>query len=206
MKVLRKIFEWLILLVIGFVVGLFFGPQIINELAPLEEQHQTEIPEINREIDETSLKRPTLSDFLSPYPGSVNEAYVENRVIELVNELRAELELGTVQKNNILTDAANIRAIETEESFSHTRPNGENPFTVLEESGTEYPYQMVGENLAMSTFIEDEEHMSELIMNGWINSEDHYQTMINPNYDEIGVGVHYDGEILYVTQFFGKQR
>lgn len=206
MKVLRKIFEWLILLVIGFVVGLFFGPQIINELAPLEEQHQTEIPKINREIDETSLKRPTLSDFLSPYPGSVNEAYVENRVIELVNELRAELELGTVQKNNILTDAANIRAIETEESFSHTRPNGENPFTVLEESGTEYPYQMVGENLAMSTFIEDEEHMSELIMNGWINSEDHYQTMINPNYDEIGVGVHYDGEILYVTQFFGKQR
>ena len=48
--------------------------------------------------------------------------------------------------------------------------------------------------------------MSQLIFEGWVDSKDHYETMINPEFDEIGIGIHYDGEILYATQFFGKPR
>ena len=209
MKFIRKLFEWAILLVIGFLIGLFYGPQIVEELTPTNEAQQIEtVVETPAEAEQPSRlrPRPRLTHFLSPFPESVNEETIENRVFELVNDLRADLSLAPVERNAVLADAANIRAIETEESFSHTRPNGENPFSVLEEEGTRYSYQMVGENLAMATFIDDEDYMSELIMEGWIDSEGHYQTMITPEYNEIGIGVHYDGEILYVTQFFGKQR
>ncbi len=193
---------------IGFLIGLFFGPQIIEELAPIDaiEQNETVMTpqEVEPKINLTT--RPRLTHFLSPFPESIDEESVENRVYELVNELRADLSLQPVERNTVLEDAATIRAKEIEVSFSHTRPNGENPFSVLEEEGTVYSYQMVGENLAMATFIESEKYMSQLIMEGWIDSEGHYQTMITPEYDEIGIGVYYDGELLYVTQFFGKQR
>lgn len=208
MKFIRKIFEWIILLAIGFLIGLFFGPQIIEELVSTNELEQIETVETPNDSNQTAqfISRPRLTHFLSPFPESINKDTVENNVFALVNELRADLSLQPVERNAVLEEAATIRAIETEESFSHTRPNGQNPFSVLEEEGTIYSYQMVGENLAMATFIEDEEYMSQLIMEGWIDSEGHYQTMITPEYNELGIGVHYDGEILYVTQFFGNKR
>ncbi len=206
MRFLKKISEWTMLLVMGFIVGLFFGPQIIDEILPPDEFQQTNIADQQIETEQTSQNQSRLADLLSPYPDSVDEGYIENRVFDLVNDLRSSLQLGPVEKNETLREAANIRAVEIEKSFSHTRPNGQDPFSVFEELDTKYYYQMVGENLAMATFIGDEESMSELVMEGWIESKDHYQTMINPDYNEIGIGVHYDGEILYVTQFFGIQR
>ncbi len=206
MRWVRKIFGWTLLLVIGFLVGLFFGPQIAEELLPVQETAYIEILENNVETKQVPQIRRRFSDFLSPYPETVNQAAIEHQILERVNYLRSELGLNPVEKNNTLREAASIRAVEIEAVFSHTRPNGQEPFSVLQEVVTDYNYEMVGENLAMATFLHDEEYMSKLIMEGWIESEDHYDTMINPDYQDIGIGVHYDGEILYVTQFFGKQQ
>lgn len=133
----------------------------------------------------------------------VNYATVEQTIITLVNELRQGLELNPLTSNDMLKAGAIIRARETEESFSHTRPDGTDPFTVFQEEGISYPYRMVGENLGMATYYMSDEEMAELLFNGWVESEGHYENMIRADYEEIGVGVHYDGEFLYATQLFG---
>lgn len=131
---------------------------------------------------------------------------IENRIFELLNELRTEVGVQPVTKNQPLKLAADQRALETEELFEHTRPDGSDPFTVLEETGHEYRYQLAGENLAMATYYLDELGMADVIFDGWKNSEGHYENMVKPEFEEVGIGIHYDGEVLYATQIFGTPR
>lgn len=203
MKFLRKLFKWIFLLSLGFILGLLVGnwENLSTTFMDIDESAKTTGKEAQTE-DENQLNISPW-DLLRPKPNDVNKDYVEARIIELVNELRTEQGLNTVRRNQILTDAANTRAIETETLFSHTRPDGTDPFSVLNESNTIYNYLLAGENLAMATYHRSDEYMTELIFQGWVDSEDHYATMINPDFIDIGVGVHYDGDILYATQFFG---
>lgn len=203
MRFIRKVTKWLLVLFLGFFIGIVYSywQDPLSQLIQTTEQIET--TDQAAESEKETFQEINPLDLLRPSPDSVDYAYIESTIIELVNALRTEQGLNTVTRNQILTDAANIRAVETETSFSHTRPNGLEPFTVLKESGTEYPFIMAGENLAMATYHRDDEYMTQLIFNGWVESDDHFQTMINPDFKEIGVGVHYDGEILYVTQFFG---
>lgn len=136
----------------------------------------------------------------------VDYAIVESTIISLLNELREEQGLNPLTPNEELKEAATIRAIETEELFSHTRPDGTDAFTVFDEETVSYNYQLVGENLGMATYYLEEEEMAELLFNGWVESEGHYENMVRPDYEEIGIGVHYDDEHLYATQIFGTQR
>lgn len=139
-----------------------------------------------------------------PDPDTIDYVLLEDLIIDRVNALRHELGLQTVYQNQTLTEASRLRAQESAVSFSHTRPDGRDPFTVLTQDYY-YPYRLVGENLGMATLINDEVYMADWLMEGWINSPDHYDTMVNPNFNEIGVGaIHSDGAI-YATQLFGLQ-
>lgn len=201
-NIFSSILGLFIILVFGLAIG--YGLSLSNE-KPANLDETTTATEVDTKSDEEE-NQPTLIDIVTPKPDAVDKEQVEDTIFQLVNELREELGAGTLVKNETLRLAADIRAVETEESFSHTRPNGTEPFTVLEEQETYYLYFMVGENLAMATYFRDDDHMARLIFDGWVDSEDHYKTMINPDFEEIGIGVHYDGEILYATQFFGTPR
>lgn len=135
----------------------------------------------------------------------IDEQQIKNYIVELTNDLRAQQGLHTLSVNPELEIAGDIRATETMTVFSHTRPNGQDPFTVLTDSvdSPNYNYQFVGENLGMATYHRTDADMAEIIFNGWAESEGHYENMINENYTEMGVGIDYDGEYLYITQFFG---
>lgn len=137
----------------------------------------------------------------------IDDQFIREKVLNLTNELRQEQGLNPLSHNIELEIAGNIRAEETTIVFSHTRPNGQNPFTVLDDSNESpnYTYQTIGENLGMATYHRTDEYMAELIFEGWVNSEGHYENMIKPEYSEMGVGVAFDGDILYITQFFGDQ-
>ena len=200
MKIITTILKWFTRLLFILIIGIGFG-FALNYFNPNNITIENSEETISKES--TDIK-----DDLKPNtpPTSVDETLIEELIFQSVNELRAKLSINPVTRNESLRLAATVRAIETEESFSHTRPDGTEPFTVLEEPETLYIYSMVGENLAMATFFKDERHMSQLIFEGWVDSKDHYETMINPEFDEIGIGIHYDGEILYATQFFGKPR
>lgn len=57
----------------------------------------------------------------------------------------------------------------------------------------------------MATYFKDEAGMAEFLFDGWVESEGHYANMVHPDFIEVGIGVHYDGEFLYAVQIFGKQ-
>ena len=202
-NIFSSIFGLFIVLLLGLGIG--YGLSLSNE-KPTNLDETTTATEFDTKSGEKEENQPNLIDIVTPKPESVDKEQIVDTIFQLVNELREELGARTLVKNETLRLAADIRAVETEESFSHTRPNGTEPFTVLEEQETFYPYFMVGENLAMVTYFRDDDHMARLIFDGWVDSEDHYETMINPDFEEIGIGVHYDGEILYATQFFGTAR
>lgn len=117
------------------------------------------------------------------------------RVVELVNEERAKAGLKplTLQKN--ITMAAQVRAIESETLFSHTRPDGRNFATALTEAGVNY--RGSGENIAWG------QKTPEQVMNGWMNSAGHRANILNVKYTSIGVGYYQNASgVNYWSQLF----
>lgn len=208
-KIIRKLLEWFLFIMIGFWIassgllddtpaGIWMN-RIVQLIPDPTTEFQIHVPADNDEAPSSTL--PEIEK-----DNDLDYALIERTVIDLTNELRASLDVPTVQSNEMLKAGADIRAYETEELFSHTRPDDSDAFTVLQEEGIYYPYRMVGENLAMGTNLFDEEYMAERLFDGWVESEGHYKNMIQPEFREIGVGVHYDGEFLYLTQLFGVQK
>ena len=122
--------------------------------------------------------------------------------VELLNELRIEHGLNPLEwnPNSNLQMAAQLRAEEIVEEFSHTRPDGTSCFTVFRDFNLPR-YRNCGENIAMGTNLS-----AEGAMELWINSQGHYKNMVTPEFQEIGLGcfVHGD-EIYWVQLFFTRQ-
>lgn len=152
-----------------------------------KEQKSTAEPEV--EIDETTA--------------SIDYKTIEHTILTLLNQLRREKQLPELTSNEQLVKAARKRAKETEQSFSHTRPDGSETFTILKEKEYQYVYQLAGENLGMATNYLNEEGMAELLFNGWKDSPGHYENMVRKDFEEVGIGVAYDGENIYAVQLFG---
>lgn len=154
-----------------------------------ESKEQKMAAKSEQEIDETTA--------------SIDYKAVESTIFELLNQLRREKQLPELTSNEQLVKAARKRAKETEQSFSHTRPDGSETFTILKEEEYQYVYQLAGENLGMATNYLDEEGMAELLFNGWKDSPGHYENMVRKDFEEVGIGVAYDGENIYAVQMFG---
>ncbi len=214
---MRKFFSYslIVILLIFFGYGLgnstiLEGTKIGNTLSQMADKLTNEQsvviegnPVTSEQEQATSTNSVTTSTNDLMKTDEIDVGIVENRVLELLNELRKEVGVSPVTSNDQLKKAANIRAIETEESFSHTRPDGRATFTVLEEAGVEYTYQLAGENLAMGTNYLDEKEMAEWLFKGLKESPGHYENMVNMGFKQVGIGVHYDGENLYIVQLFG---
>lgn len=117
------------------------------------------------------------------------------RVAELVNAERAKAGLKPLKLEKKITQAAQVRAVEIEKSFSHTRPDGTNFATALKEAGV--TYRGSGENIAWG------QKTPEQVMEGWMNSPGHRANILNANYTSIGVGYHQNAAgINYWSQLF----
>lgn len=106
------------------------------------------------------------------------------QVVKIVNEERAKAGLAglTIQSN--ITTAANIRAKEQVQLFSHTRPDGRSCFTALNEQGITNKY--MGENIAYG------QTSPEMVMDAWMHSSGHRANILGGNYKNIGVGHYVD--------------
>jgi uncharacterized protein YkwD len=101
-------------------------------------------------------------------------------MLRLVNTERARVGVGPLRLNSMLGEAADVRAYESYVNFSHTRTNGSRFSTAITEVG--YNWSYVGENLAAG-------NRSVLAsFNQWMNSQGHYENMIRPEYEFMGVG------------------
>ena len=117
--------------------------------------------------------------------------------VDMLNDLREDKGLQPLKWNpsSKLQRAAELRAEEITELFSHTRPDGSSCFTVLKEFGL--IYSRCGENIAMGTYLSPE-GATEL----WINSPGHYRNMVTPDFREIGLACYRIGETIYWVQLF----
>lgn len=115
--------------------------------------------------------------------GGVQEA--AEAVASLVNAARQDAGLSELELDVDLCAAAQARAQEIAQSFSHTRPDGSSCFTILEEFGISY--RAAGENIAMG------QRTPEEVMDGWMNSSGHRANILNGTFTSIGVGYYVDG-------------
>lgn len=118
------------------------------------------------------------------------KAYVD-QVITLVNAERAKEGLQPLAKNDTLCEAAQVRSEELVTKFSHTRPDGSDCFTILNDFNVSY--WSAGENIAYG------QSTPEIVMDDWMNSTGHRANILASDYNQIGVGCYKNGRTLYWT-------
>ena len=104
-----------------------------------------------------------------------------SRVLEIMNEERANAGLGPLVMDPTLVNVATVRANEIIQSFSHTRPDGRDCFTAYAEQGASY--SCAGENIAAGY------SSPEAVMEGWMNSPGHRANILNGSFGRVGVGL-----------------
>ena len=119
--------------------------------------------------------------------GSGN-AYAQERLgsVNMINNIRIENGLNPLTIDESLANCAEIRAQEAGEKWSHTRPNGEEWFTVDDKS--------YGENLAKG-FSNDAE-----MFDAWLQSPTHKANILNDKFRTIYISDNGSG---YVACEFG---
>ncbi len=119
----------------------------------------------------------------------------EYEVLSLVNQERVRNGLGKLSWGETCSDAAETRAVETEELYSHTRPDGRSWDTACEEpSGGKY---VEGENLVVGSSAVS----PETTVAAWMNSEAHRANILNPDYTRLAVGYYFDAESKHKTHW-----
>ncbi|MGE4548265.1 MAG: CAP domain-containing protein [Intestinibacillus sp.] len=118
-------------------------------------------------------------------------------VVRLVNVEREKAGLSALTIDSKTQAAAQTRAAELQQSFSHTRPNGSSPFTALAEAGVSY--KAAGENIAMGQKTPAE------VVNAWMNSSGHRANILGSQFTSIGVGyvTGSNGYAYWAQEFIG---
>ena len=111
-------------------------------------------------------------------------------VVSEVNRERAARGLHPLQVDVELTRAAQVRAREIAQSFSHTRPDGLSWRTV---SAAAY-----GENIARG------QKSADKVMAAWMSSDGHRQNILRASFGSIGVCCLKSGNIYHWVQRFGR--
>ena len=121
----------------------------------------------------------------SPAPSQTPEvpdtlAAYQAEILRLVNAERAEAGVDPLALNTTLCAAAQLRARELPTQFAHTRPDGTQCFTVLEQVGQRY--RSAGENIAAG------QTSPAQVVNDWMNSEGHRRNILDASFTQLGVG------------------
>ncbi len=133
---------------------------------------------------------------------------IYNEVLNYVNEYRNAVTVDPLTLNDNLSLAATIRAMELAyaDKFSHTRPDGRNCFTVLDDlsirykvtSAGMYKVHSAGENIAAGY------GSAKSVTTGWYNSEGHRANMEKASYNNMGVGMYELNGTKYWVQIFAE--
>lgn len=147
---------------------------------------------------------------------------IKQEFLKLVNLERTGKQLNQLTLNSELDRVAAIRDDEIQELFSHTRPNGELYYSLVDKSA--YPYVIVGENICMTSHVGSGSYTA---ADKWVasdaqieavaawtftlfkNSPGHYANMVHTDYEECGIGISYKVEngipYFYTAHIFGAR-
>lgn len=113
----------------------------------------------------------------------------------LVNKERLKNGLGILQVNAELQKAANIRAMEIVQSFTHTRPNGARSFTAIDKNSGLW-YSWISENIAYG------QENAGLVMSAWMQSDGHKRNILQAEANFMGAACYVKDGVRYWTQMF----
>ena len=130
----------------------------------------------------------------------------QSNIILLTNAYRKETgNLPALKENSKLNLSAEkkLNDMFSNQYFEHLSKDGKGVGELGEEAG--YQYILIGENLAMGNFKDDQS-----LVNAWISSKGHRENIVNDNYTEIGVAVAkgmFEGKNIWMSvQHFGTPR
>jgi uncharacterized protein YkwD len=129
--------------------------------------------------------------------GTVSEqAAAEARVLQLVNDERAEAGCSPVAANSALRELAEdfSEAMAAQGFFDHTDPAGATPWDRAEAAGIS---DLGGENIARG------QADAQAVMDAWMDSPGHKANILNCDFRTLGVGVHFGPGGPWWTQDFG---
>lgn len=110
-------------------------------------------------------------------------AVLPSALFSLANHDRALAGVSALTQNSLLTKAAQLKAddMAAKGYFAHITPTGETPLYFLHKVG--YRYQNVGENLGLNYAD------AQSVETAWLNSPKHKESLLLPQFTEIGIGV-----------------
>jgi uncharacterized protein YkwD len=140
--------------------------------------------------------------------GSITLNAYEMSTYELHNQMRASNGLATLCVHEALTQAARSHSQEMIDYgyFSHSSYNGESFPARLERFG--YDYYEVGENIAWGS---GSNAYPDSIFQVWMNSPEHRENILYPNFLEVGIGTatgeyeSYSDSTMYTVDFGVRQ-
>ena len=112
---------------------------------------------------------------------------VKQEIVDLTNDIRRENSLKALQTDDLLMQAAQVRADEIASSgvYSHTRPNGKPFYTV-----TDCPYSAENIDCVMDLYLtQQNKGLAETAVYDWRISEGHLKNMLNSRVSAVGVGI-----------------
>ncbi len=122
------------------------------------------------------------------------------KVLERINDYRAENGLEPLTLDETLMKAAQTRGEELISSYSHTRPDGTKWHTVLSE--VSFSYRSAGENIAWN---EGTLRTAKFTVNAWIDSPGHRANILG-DYEITGICCVHSGGKAYWVQLFAKKQ
>jgi uncharacterized protein YkwD len=120
----------------------------------------------------------------------------EYEILSLVNQERVRNGLEKLTWGDTCTDAAEIRAEELVELYSHTRPDGSSWDTACTAPNGIAKYTE-GENLVVGNSAVS----PETTVAAWMNSEKHRENILNPDFTKLAVGFYFDPNTKYKTHW-----
>ena len=171
-------------------------PQLPDDSIPEETPDET--PDNTPQLPDDSIPEETPDNGTEQTPEEDNNGTSQvdfaSQVVELVNAERAKYGLSALTVDAKVQQAALVRAKESAQSFSHTRPNGSSFSTALTEAGVSY--RRAGENIAYG------QRTPQQVMNAWMNSSGHRANILNEDFTTIGVGYTVINGTAYWAQLF----
>jgi len=172
----------------------------------------------------TPKPTPTPTEEPTPVPTSSSDVVtskmlkdIEAGFLKLINKERSRVGLSNLTINSHLDSCAQTRSKEIINLFSHTRPNGENCFSLVDNN--KYNYNYLGENICMTShvgtgvitpFTGSAEQIEAIYTNMYTlfrNSPTHYENMIDADFEHCGIGISYKMEkgipMFYCAHMFG---
>ena len=133
----------------------------------------------------------------------------EDRIRAHINVERAEAGVRELGRSRQLADAARAhsRDMYDREFYRHRNPDGQEPWDrVVCDAGENIHRGEIGRMQNADSEhrwqTRDPEELAGYVIEGWILSREHYENMVDPQWEQVGVGVHIDGGEFFVTAKF----